>query len=251
MRAPIAGSPPLSPIPGMMINPEFMQWRQQAVAWQQESFRRQQQFLTACQTIRRDSATGFKVDIEADSTVAADEQAEKMARTEFLTSIVPLLQVALPQMQQQPAIAPLIRTLLLFGVRAFPSARSLEPTFEAAFQMLAQAPPAPPEQRGNTKSPAEIASEQQIAQGEQRVDIAKIQADSQKETAQIQIQQQKTAADMFRASVQMRQDQQKMQADNLFRSAELSQQAEVQQARSALQQARMENMLSRSTAGLV
>jgi len=248
--APGVGPQHLAP-PGMMVNPDFLRWRQMAAAWQQEKNRRQLQFLSACNVIRRDAATGFAIDIEADSTIAADEQAEKQARTEFLTSIMPLLQVIVPQIQTNPAIAPLAKALVLFGVRAFPTARPLEENFEQAFAQLAQAPPQPPQQKGNVKSPQEIQSEQAIARGDQQVDMAKIQADAQKTATDLQVQQQKTAADMFRSSVEAQQEQQKMQADNTFRAAELSQAAQVQDMRSQVANARLAAMLSRSTAGLV
>jgi hypothetical protein len=227
-----------------------MRWRQMAQAWHQERSRRQLQFLSACNVIRRDAATGFKIDIEADSTVAADEQAEKSARTEFLTSIMPLLQVIVPQISSNPAIAPLAKALVLFGVRAFPTARPLEENFEQAFAQLAQTPPPPPP-KGNTKSPQEIQAEAAIAAGDQRVDMAKIQADTAKNAADVQVQQQKTAAQMFATSVQAQQEQQKMQAENTFRAAELAQASQLQDARSQLANARLAMMLSRSTVGLV
>jgi hypothetical protein len=249
-HAPGFGPQQMAP-PGMMINPDFLRWRQMAAAWQQEKNRRQLQFLSACNVMRRDAATGFAIDIEADSTIAADEQAEKQARTEFLTSIMPLLQVIVPQIQTNPAIAPLAKALVLFGVRAFPTARPLEENFEQAFAQLAQAPPPPQPQKGNVKSPQEIASEAAIAKGDQQVDMARIQADQSKTAADLQVQQQKTAADMYHTSIELQQQQQKMQADNTFRSAELAQAGQVQDMRSQVANARLAMMLSRSTAGLV
>jgi hypothetical protein len=251
MRAATGVGPQQLAPPGMMVNPDFLKWRQMAAQWHAEKSRRQMQFLSACNVIRRDAATGYAIDIEADSTIAADEQAEKQARTEFLTAIMPLLQVIVPQIQQNPAIAPLAKALVMFGMRAFPAARSLEEMFEQAFATLAQAPPPPPQQKGNVKSPAELAQEAQIAKGEQQVDMAKVQSEQQQGAVQLQIQQQKNAADMWKTFAQLQQDQQKQQAENMFRSAELSQQSEVQQARSQLATARIASMLSRQTAGLV
>jgi hypothetical protein len=241
-RGPGAGGPgplgALGPPPGMMINPDFERWRQLAAAWQQERQRRQLQFLSACNVIRRDAATGFTIDIEADSTVAADETEEKRARTEFLTAIMPLLQVIVPQIQTNPAVAPLASALVMFGMRAFPAARSLEEEFEQAFQTLAHSPPPEQPQKGNVKPPMEIAAEAATAKGEQQVDMAKL-----------QIEQQKNAADMWKAYAQLNQAQQKQQADNMLRAAELAQQSEVQQARGQLVQARLAAMLSRSIGG--
>jgi hypothetical protein len=212
-----------------------------AGAWQQEKQRRHLQFLSACNVIRRDAATGYAVDIEADSTVAADEQEEKRARTEFLVSIMPLLQAVIPQIQQNPAIAPLAKALVIFGVRAFPAARSLEPMFEQAFQQLAQAPPAG-DQQGSpwSKSPMEIAAEVGIAKGNQQVDMAKVQSD-----------QQKNAGDLMKANAQLQQQQQKQQADNMFRAADLQQQRQQLQARSQLDAARLAHLISRDARGLV
>ena len=233
-------SPGLGPPPGMMINPDFMRWRQMAAAWQAERQRRELQFLSACNVIRRDASTGFKIDIEADSTVAADEQAEKMARTEFLQAIMPMLQMVVPEIQQNPAIAPLVKSLVMFGVRAFPAARSLEDSFEQAFAALAQMPPQPPAQKGNVKSPAEIAAEAATARGDQQVDMAKV-----------QVEQQKNAVDMMKTGAQMRQDQQKMQFDNFFKTMQLAQQSQQMQSRSQIEAARLSAMLSRQTRGLV
>src|SRR5262245_11327621 len=96
-----AGPMPGGPMgaPGMMINPAFLQWQQINQMLEAERRQRTGQFLAACQLIREDVATGYVIDIEADSTVAADEQAEKQARTEFLTSILPMLQLLIPQAQ--------------------------------------------------------------------------------------------------------------------------------------------------------
>src|SRR5262249_37053875 len=63
------GGPPLSPVPGMVVNPAFVRWRQRAIAWQQERLNRQLQFLAACSTIRLDSLIGHEADIELDRTV--------------------------------------------------------------------------------------------------------------------------------------------------------------------------------------
>jgi hypothetical protein len=153
---------------------------EQKSAWDAEKRRRSGEFLAACEFIKRDVTNGYRIDIEADSMVAPDEQAEKQARTEFLTSIMPLLQVVTPQIQGNPAMAPfgagpdhVWRTLLPGGplsrgcVRAGLSrARALHPAGAAA--------------EGNTKPPMEIAAEAATARGDQQVDMAKVEADRQK-----------------------------------------------------------------------
>jgi hypothetical protein len=127
----------------------------------------------------------------------------------------------------------------MFGMHAFPAARDLEDDFEQAFRALAQSPP-PPQQRGNVKSPMEIASEAAIARGDQQVDAAKVQVD-----------QQKNAVDMVKAYTDAAQQQQKMQQEGQFRTAELAMQGQNLETRQQLEAARLMQYAARSTAGLI
>ena len=241
-----AGPGPLAP-PGMMLNPAFQQWQQLSRAWHAEKQRRQDEFRTACLTIRHDVAQGYKIDIEADSTVAADEQAEKQARTEFLQSMVPMLQLLVPEAQQNPGAVPLIHALVMFGVRAFPAARSLEQEFEQAFRSLLAAPPQPPQPKGNTKSPLEIAAEAKTAAGEQQVD----QQANQIKAAQVQVAQQKNAIDMAEVYSKAQQSQMATAQEGQLRTAEISQQGALMQDRQALDRARLTHLMARDSVGLV
>jgi hypothetical protein len=225
----------------MTLNPAFLQWRQLAQAWQAENSKRRQDFLAACQLLKDDAAGGLRIDIEADSTVAADEQAEKAARSEFLQSLLPMLQLLLPQVQANPAIAPLIKSLTMFGMHAFPAARDLEDDFEQAFRALATTPPGPPPPpKGNVKSPAEIAAETAIAKGDQQVDAARVQVEGQK-----------NATDMMKAYADAAQQQAKMQQDAQFRAAELALAQETAQSRQQLETARLAHPTMRDSARLV
>src|SRR5262249_1042212 len=88
-------------------DPQKLAAYQQALAgWQQAARQaeaalasnraKQQQFEVAVALIRQDGAHGFRIDIESDSTIAPDEQAEKQARVEFLQQMVPLLGQVVP-----------------------------------------------------------------------------------------------------------------------------------------------------------
>jgi hypothetical protein len=226
----------------MTLNPAFMQWQQMSQAWHAENNRRRQQFLQACHTLRHDVRTGYKIDIEADSTIAPDEQAEKQARTEFLQSIMPMLQMIIPEVQNNPQVAQLAAALVMFGVRAFPAARGLEDTFLQAFAALAQAPPQPNQGqgKGNTKSPMEIMTEAKTAQGDQQIDAAKVQAD-----------QQKNSIELMKAYIAAQGDRAKLAQEGQLRAAELAQQGQEIQDRSALEAARTSHLMARDTAGLV
>jgi hypothetical protein len=83
--------------------------------------------------IRNDIAREFRIDIESDSTIKADQEAEKQARTEFLTAVSGFMQQAA---SVPPQLAPLAMELLLFGVRGFKVSRELETSFEAFIEKM-------------------------------------------------------------------------------------------------------------------
>lgn len=80
--------------------------------------------------LRNDRLRGFSIDVETDSTIQADEQAEKMARTEFVTALTGFIQQWGPMVAQEPKLAPLAGETLLFATRAFPASDSLQTVIE-------------------------------------------------------------------------------------------------------------------------
>jgi len=87
--------------------------------------------------IRNDMARCFRIDIETDSTIKTDQEAEKAARTEFLnasgTFIQQMVQVPNPELQ------PLLMEMLMFGVRGFKVSRELETTFDSVIDKMKKA----------------------------------------------------------------------------------------------------------------
>lgn len=163
--APQPGAPPQQPpqAPQAQPNPAFMQWQQlaqQVQAVQAKNQQRQQQFDAAVAMIKKDGDYGFRIDIEADSTIAPDEQAEKQARTEFLHEFVPFMQQLVPISQGNPEMAELAKQFALFAVRGFRVARPLEDSVEAAFDALAKMPPHPTQQQ---KPGSQVDSPQALA----------------------------------------------------------------------------------------
>jgi hypothetical protein len=243
--------------PAMQVNPAFLQWMQQKQAWDAETQRRQKQFMSACQLINEDAAKSFKIDIEADSTVAADEQAEKQARTEFLQAITPFMETMIPLAQQNQALAPLISELTMFAVRAFPTSRQVEEAFETALEKMQQMPPAPPPQQGGgrTKSPMEIQAEAQTAAGEQKVDMAetaaKAQTDQQATAAKVQTDQQANAIKLQQIQSQMQIEREKLAAQQNKDAQEQSMRGREMEGREEIERRRMEALENRETKGLV
>jgi hypothetical protein len=88
------------------------------------------EFAAAIQLLKSDRMRGFKVEVEADSTIPADKEAEQRQRVEFLGMVAQYLQQVMPAVQSglvPPAVA---REGLLFGVRAFKVGSEFEEVLE-------------------------------------------------------------------------------------------------------------------------
>jgi hypothetical protein len=202
--APVLGSgaapspAPAAPAPGaqpgtalvpmqqqMMPNPQFQQWMQIKQARDQAMQANMavvQKFRDACALIKSDGVHGFRIDVEADSTIAPDEQAEKENSTEFLREFVPFLSQIVPFCQGNAAAADLGEKLTLFAMRPFKVARTLEGSVTKFFESLKQMPP-PQGKDGGPDSAADLAvrandtkARVAIAQQKSAIDLAKMQS---------------------------------------------------------------------------
>lgn len=240
------GMPPQQP--PMMPNPAFAQWAQMAQGWIAEKQRRQQEFAQACELIRSDSAKCYKIDIEADSTVAPDEQEEKASRTEFLKEVTPFLQTIIPGIMANPALAPLGKELAMFAVRAFKVSRQLEETVEKTFDELAQQakqnPPQPQQGKPGGKSPMEIMTNAKIEAG-------KIQSDTQIEAGKVQLGMQENATKQMEIAGEQQIAQYKLASEHEHSAIDLALRQREMEGRENLERARMEHMVERDTKGLV
>lgn len=156
--------------------------------------------------LRNNAALCFKIDIETDSTIKQDQDTDRQARLDFLETSGALIEKMAAA--QEPALAPLLGEMLMFGVRGFKNARSLEQAFEETIEKIQKMPPKPAK-----PDPAEIKarSDLQIAQlhvkSESDISAAKLQSDAmwaakdqasdqRSAIAEQQLQQQKFQADM-------------------------------------------------------
>lgn len=119
--------------------------------------------------IKDDTLRCFRISIETDSTIKADQDAEKEARVEFLTAAGSFISqaVAVPN----PELAPLLMEMLMFGVRGFKVGRDMESTFEVALKKIREKAENPPE----TPDP-----EMQKLQAQMQMDGQKLQIEGQK-----------------------------------------------------------------------
>jgi hypothetical protein len=141
-----------------------------------------QVFQQAVELLKNDALRGFRIDIETDSTVAVDQQAEQDARVAFLTAVGGFLQQAVPMVQQ----APLMAEMMTFAVRGFKAGRQLEQAFDQfgqAVQEQAQAAQGPQE------PPPPDPAQEMMLQGEQ-MKMQALQVKTQSDAAKAQVDQQ-------------------------------------------------------------
>jgi len=86
--------------------------------------------------LKDNRAKAFVLDIETDSTIMADENAEKQRRTEFITALGPLLQQLAAMVQAEPRMANVAGEILKFSTGAFRAGRSLDGSVDEMTELM-------------------------------------------------------------------------------------------------------------------
>lgn len=133
----------------------------------------------ALEMLRNDLKRSFGIDIETDSTIQPDEQAEKEARVEMLTGVTGFMQQALPAAQLAPELVPMIGEFLLFTVRTFKAGRQLEATIEEMVDQARNNPPQPKEDPQVAADKAKLELEAKKAQQDGQIRQAEMQQKAQ------------------------------------------------------------------------
>jgi len=190
------------------------------------------------QLLRDDRMRGFLIDIETDSTIQPDEDAEKQRRTEFITATGGFLQQASEMMAGAPALAPMVSEMLLFGVRGFRVGRQMEDVIESTLKNVAQElqqrqqqpdPKVQAEQMKAQALQAETQADMQAAQEKHQLELQKIQVQAQ---ADMQMMQAEIQALYEKLGIEREQMQLEAQADR----QRLAMQAASDQQKMAVQQ---------------
>lgn len=220
--------PPPQPQEGQPIDPQQMQMMQMQAQQAFEQAKQQaaqaaqqkgmQEFQAALQILRSDKLRGFRVDIETDSTIAADIDADKKAATELVTSTMQGLQGAGEIVAQAPELMKPIGGLLMFAFRRFRVGRTLESALEEALDQIDerieaqknQAPPPSPEQ---IKVEGEMAKQRAESERDQQ----KHQLEMQAKQADFQMEQQRNAMEMekMRAELEIERERLNMEREKL------------------------------------
>lgn len=154
---------------------------------------------TVMKFLRDQRLRPFVLDIETDSTIAPDENAQKQRATEYLTAMGGLLAQAIPAIQGMPQIAPLIADTIQFAQSQFRVGRAMDQTVEEftdAMKQMAQQPrPNPEADKAQAEQQANQAKMQMDAQAQQ-AEIALKQQDAQIRLQEAQLKAQSAAADI-------------------------------------------------------
>lgn len=151
------------------------------------------------QLLRDDDMRGFRIDIETDQLVQADEDAEKQRAIEFTQAVGQFLGEFGPMVVQMPPLAKLASSMLTFAVRRFKTGRELEDVIEQTMDEISQrlGNPAPP--------PPSPEDQAKIATAQANLQIAQIRAAAEGQKAQLDAQSmvQSSQADMQSKQIEM------------------------------------------------
>lgn len=142
--------------------------------------------------LRDDRMRGFMIDVETDSTIQPDEDAEKQRRTEFLTAFGSFMSEAAQVLPGAPALAPMMSEVLLFMVRGFRAGRSLEEVIERSMNQLSTQLSQP---KPDPKVEAEKAKAEAVAE-KAKADMMLVQAKTQAEQEKMRMEMAKMQAEM-------------------------------------------------------
>lgn len=160
------------------------------------------------EVLKSDLSRCYAIDIEADSTIAQDEQQDKTERNEFLTAVTNAVGTLSPMVQQGFMPADVMNQLLLFTVRTYKHGRMLEETFEKLPDSMKQLQ----DLQGQVQQ-GQQAQEQSAAQMQQMQSQAAQQAqEAQKAMQELQQQAERVIADQQTQLEQLQQQLAKAEA---------------------------------------
>lgn len=197
--------------------------------------------------IRNNALRSFRIDIETDSTIKADQEADKASATEMITAVGGFLKEAAQAGAQQPEMVPVLGQILMFYMRRFPVGKELESSMQQALTKLEKiaANPQPKPDPEMMKVQADAQAKQAKMQGDMQLAQQKMQMDVQLEQQKAQIQAQtEQAKAQAKAAVQQHlnelEDQRRMheiQAETAMKQMEIEHQGQIELQKAHIQAA--------------
>lgn len=197
---------------------------------------KQQEIDQAFALLKDEKLRGFRIDIETDSTIQPDEDAEKQRVNEFLTAVGGFIEQAFPIVQAAPELLPMMSEVLLLTVRRYRAGRSVEDAIEQSMEAMqnkikqAAANPQPNPEMEKVKMEGEAKKAELAMKKEQHAQ--EMQFEQQKGQQELQANQQKLQmqGQAQAAQIQMKQamGQQQMQMDDTLARDQMASEAEMQ-----------------------
>jgi hypothetical protein len=172
--------------------------------------------------LRDDKLRSYQIDIETDSTVFEDAEAEKESRTELLSAMAGFMQQWMPIVQTGgPSMLKLAFESLEFAVRGFRAGRQLEEALEECREALTeqqeqQANQPPPPDPAIEREKIKMEADKMRAEADMKlkgVDLQLKQMDLQAKGAEIEIKKQSLAIDQEAKAAELGFKRQQMEMD--------------------------------------
>lgn len=144
------------------------------------------------QVLKSDLLRSFRIDIETDSTIAADQAAERQQVTELVTGIGGFVQAITPAVQGGVMSMEAAKAIMLAAMRRFKLGRQVEAVLDEDAEK--PQPPKAPDPAA-MKAEADIKAAQADTQLKQQESQARLQLEEQKAQADVGIAQSKAQAD--------------------------------------------------------
>ena len=160
----------------------------------------------ALQLLRNDVLRTFRIDIESDSMVEADEAAQKEQATELLVGTADFMNKVTTAVQGAPELAPLLMEVFMFALRRYKVGKSIEGQYQQTFDAMLE----------------KLQNPQPTDSGEAQLQ-AQLQADMEKENMRLQTQAQ---SDQLRVQADIESSQFAEQNKAQIRAMELQHDAE-------------------------
>ena len=186
---------------------------QQAAQQQAQQLQQMEATVTIEDVVKflRDNRTRvFVLDIETDSTIAPDENAQAERMTKYVAGMTGLIQQLVPAVQTVPQIAPLAAEVIKKVNSVFRVGREFEGVVETFTEQMKQLA-AQPKQEGPTPEQLKAQSEAakgQLAAQQMQIDAQKSQSDAQLAQAELALQQQTVRAEQQLAAAKLQGEQQ-------------------------------------------
>ncbi len=156
--------------------------------------------------LRDNYARSFRIDIETDSTIGEDAELEQEQRLKMIETLGEFIAKAVQSAESAPQLAPVAAEMVMYVLRSFKNARSLESAMEEAMEKLV-AMAANPQPKPNPDM-AKVQGQLQIVKTQADADTQQAQ---QKQQFDMQLQAKKAddarALEMFKAQLAAQVDQ--------------------------------------------